>query len=94
MTNLRGILIEARDFVGKSRCSVGHSVSEVLDRAKAGPRPCLYCKAQAELHEKLLLAISQVTAHEPAAIQTGIHEHSCRLLHGDDYCSCSAERTT
>lgn len=65
LTNLRRILIDARDFVGKSRCSVGHSVTDVLDYAKPGPLHCVYCKAQAELHEKLVVAISQATTQEP-----------------------------
>lgn len=50
------LLRDARDFVGKSRCSVGHSVSEVADRAKPGMRHCLYCAAQFELYQRLLAA--------------------------------------
>lgn len=45
------LLREARDFVGKSRCSLGHSVSEVQDRAKAGT--CIYCKHQFDLYQRL-----------------------------------------
>jgi hypothetical protein len=66
MTNFRSLLIDARQFVGKSRCSVGHSVSEVLDRAKPGDRHCLYCEQQAALHERLVQAIADLT-HEPGA---------------------------
>jgi len=47
------LLSEARDFVGKSRCSIGHSVSEVKDRAKPGMRHCLYCAAQLDLYQRL-----------------------------------------
>lgn len=48
------LLRKARDFVGKSRCSMGHSVDQVWDRGKAGT--CLYCKAQVELYEALARA--------------------------------------
>lgn len=80
MTNLRSLLIDARQFVGKSRCSQGHSVSEVLDRAKPGDRHCLYCKEQAALHERLMLAVSELTSPEPAADPTRCTESGCGNL--------------
>jgi len=69
-SNLRSLLIDARQFVGKSGCSVGHSVSEVLDRAKPGDRHCLYCEQQSALHDRLMTAVSEVTvaAHETSAV--------------------------
>ena len=51
IAELESTLREARDFVGKSRCSLGHSVSEVQDRAKAGT--CIYCKHQFDLYNRL-----------------------------------------
>lgn len=51
IAELESALREARDFVGKSRCSLGHSVSEVQDRAKAGT--CIYCKHQFDLYNRL-----------------------------------------
>lgn len=80
MTNLRSLLIDARQFVGKSRCSQGHSMSEVLDRAKPGDRHCLYCKEQAALHERLMLAVSELTSPEPTADPTRCTRPGCRNM--------------
>jgi hypothetical protein len=58
------LLNDAQAFVGKSRCSLGHSVSAVQDNAKAGR--CSYCKHQFELYERLGRAF-QSAGHEPPA---------------------------
>lgn len=63
--SLLSVLHDARDFVGKSRCSQGHSVNEVLDRARAGT--CIYCAHQAKLHAELMSEVSKLrySSHEP-----------------------------
>jgi hypothetical protein len=66
--DLLSLLNDAQAFVGKSRCSLGHSVSAVLDNAKAGL--CNYCKHQFELYERLGKAFQQLpaSAHEPGEV--------------------------
>jgi hypothetical protein len=63
------LLRRARDFVGKSRCSTGHSVSEVFDRAN--PKyygHCIYCQRQMELYNDLVSEIGRA-ADEPEAVR-------------------------
>jgi hypothetical protein len=55
------LLRQARDFVGKSRCSMGHSTSEVKDRANpTAANHCLYCEHQLSLYRLLESAASPV----------------------------------
>lgn len=52
------LLRAARDFLAKSRCSQGHSVSEIRDRASRDHMGhCLYCQRQIELYEALVARI-------------------------------------
>jgi hypothetical protein len=74
--DLLSLLNDAQAFVGKSRCSLGHSVSAVLDNAKAGL--CSYCKHQFELYERLGKAFQQLpaSAHEPCRGCGGVGSHN------------------
>ena len=56
------LLREAADFVGKSKCSVGHPLQDIRNNAKA--RRCIYCEHQVDLWDRLSAAIQQ-PAHEP-----------------------------
>lgn len=51
---LKPLLRDACNFVAKSRCSQGHSVSEIWDRAKPEHYGhCIYCKDQVRLYMAL-----------------------------------------
>ena len=81
------LLREARDFVGKSRCSQGHSVSEVVDRAN--PRHfghCIYCKHQYGLFQELAGEVVQ-RAGTPQPVAHQVHEGNLRLIfeHGEPH---------
>jgi hypothetical protein len=66
--DLLSLLNDAQAFVGKSRCSLGHSVDRVRDNAKAGR--CIYCKQQYELYERIGQAFQRLP-HEPCEQPSG-----------------------
>jgi hypothetical protein len=72
MSSSKDLLREARDFIAKSRCSAGHSVSEVQDRAKKSHHGyCVCCAHQFSLYRALSEAIS-VPDNEPGSLRPGL----------------------
>jgi hypothetical protein len=64
---MAALLRRARDFVMKSRCSEGHSVSEVWDRAKPTHlKHCIYCASQVALYKDLEAEIARTADETPA----------------------------